>query len=356
MLFFSIALLVGLLRGAVGDGDVYIGLWELRYLLYVPACYAIARSALRSTAHVAHLLRVGLAAAMLLALEGAYRRVVLIDSGSLGVIPEFAYEHETALFLAMFVLFTFGVYVFRAFGRVRWLAIVFTPLLLYTLFATERRAGVVVLLIGLVVVAVTVFWVNRPAFFVTALPVLAATALYVVLFWNTTGLLGQPARAIRSLYEPDARDAASNFYRMLETHNISVTIQSDPILGVGFGRPFIMAAPLPDLSWWPFWRYETHNNVLWVWLKTGIAGYLLFWFLVGSAITRAAHAAKRLTDAYARSAALFGLVAVIGTVVYAYVDLGLVSGRVTVFLGTMLGVLAVLERLDRPARSTKVAT
>ncbi len=198
-------------------------------------------------------------------------------------------------------------------------------------------------------------WVNRTAFFVSALPALTIVALYVALFWGATGVLGQPARAIRSIYEPDPRDAASNFYRMLETYNISVTIKNDPVLGVGFGREFIMAAPLPDLSWWPFWRFETHNNVLWVWLKTGIAGYVLFWILLGGAISRAAFAAKRLTEPTMRATALFCLVAIIGTVVFSYVDLGLVSGRVTVFLGTALGVIGVLERVDRRV-TAKAAT
>jgi hypothetical protein len=37
-------------------------------------------------------------------------------------------------------------------------------------------------------------------------------------------------------------------------------------------------------------------------------------------------------------------------VVFCYVDLGLVSGRVTVFLGVAMGVLAVLHQLkDEPA-------
>jgi len=69
--------------------------------------------------------------------------------------------------------------------------------------------------------------------------------------------------------------------------------------------------------------------------------------MIGGAIGRAAHAAKRLNDPTLRCAALFCLVAVIGTVVFAWVDLGLVSGRVTLMLGIALGILAVVERIDR---------
>jgi O-antigen ligase/polysaccharide polymerase Wzy-like membrane protein len=356
ILLFIVAVLGGLLRGLLGGGDAYIGLWELRYLLYIPACYLVVRAGLRTSEHVAGILRVGLVATALLGAEATYRRIALIDTGQLGVVPEFAYEHEDVLFLSGFVLFLLAAYVFGAFRRARLVGLLLAPLLLYALLATERRAGIIVLLVGIAAIALTALFVRRRAFILSALPVLVFTALYLVIFWNVGGILGQPARAIKSLYEPDPRDAASNLYRILETFDITVTIHSDPVFGVGFGRPFIMAIGLPDLSWWPFWHFETHNNILWVWLKTGVVGYLLFWTMVGGAVSRAAYAAKRLVDPTLRCAALFCLVAVVGTIVFAYVDLGLVSGRVTVLLGIALGILGVVERIDRTsARPALVA-
>jgi O-Antigen ligase len=347
VVLFSIALVAGLARGALAGGDMYVGMWEARYLLYIPACYLIARGALRTPQHVAGLLRVGLVAATLFAAEGAYRRIALIDTGQLGVTPEFSYEHEDVLFLAAFLLLLLAAYVFGAFRRIRVAGLLAAPLMLFTLFGTERRAGIIVLLVGILVIAVTTLFVRRKAFIMAAFPILIVAVLYLAAFWNAAGIAGQPARAIKSLYEPDPRDAASNLYRILETINIDATIHSDPLLGVGFGRQFLMAVGLPDLSWWPFWRYETHNAILWLWMKMGVIGYVLFWVMIGGAVSRAAFAAKRLFDPTLRCAALFCLVAIIGTVVFAYVDLGLVSGRVTVLLGTALGILAVVERIDR---------
>ncbi len=347
VLLFTLAIAIGFTRGVLGGGDAYIALWELRYLLYIPACYVTARAALRTPEHIAMLLRIGLVATILFAIEGVYRRLALIDTGALGVVPEFAYEHEDVLFLAVFTQLLLAAHVFGAFKRLRFVGLALTPLLLYAMLATERRAGIIVFLVALLIIALTTLFVRRKAFFLSALPVLAIAVLYLGIFWNASGLLGQPSRAIKSLYEPDPRDAASNVYRLLETVNIDATIHSDPVLGIGFGREFIMAVALPDLSWWPFWRYETHNNVLWVWMKTGVFGYILFWVLVGGAVSRAAFAAKRLNDPTLRCAALFCLISIVGTVVFAYVDLGLVSGRVTVLLGIALGILAVVERIDR---------
>jgi hypothetical protein len=86
-----------------------------------------------------------------------------------------------------------------------------------------------------------------------------------------------------------------------------------------------------------------------VWLKVGVVGYLVFWYLIGSAISRAASGVRRLQHPELRRAALFCLISVVTVIVFAYVDLGLVSGRVTAFLGTVLGIISVLAAIDRPS-------
>ena len=135
----------------------------------------------------------------------------------------------------------------------------------------------------------------------------------------------------------------------------------NPLLGVGFGREFLFVAPLPDLSWWPFWHYEPHHNILWVWLKTGALGFIAFWILIGTAIARAAFCVETLKRLERRASfAILALAGIISTMVFCYVDLGLVSGRVTVFLGTLLGTLAVLissttyEAIAQGSRTTRM--
>jgi hypothetical protein len=263
------------------------------------------------------------------------------------VNPEQYFEHDDVIFLATFLILAISVFVFRTRAGLRVLSALAAPILFYVLLASNRRAGIIVVLVALLVVALTLLVVKRRAFFASALPTLVATCVFFALTWNASGVLGQPARAVRSLYEPDLRDASSNVYRLIETYDITVTLAEDPILGVGFGRPFHMVAPLPDLSWWPFWHFETHNNVLWIWLKTGFAGYVAFWSLLGTAMSRAAFSAKHLHDQSLRAAALVGLVALVGIIVFGWVDLAFVSGRTTAFLGTMLGMIGVLAQLDR---------
>lgn len=346
MMGFFAALMFGLLRGQIGGGNLNIALWESRFLFYMVICYLLASNTIRTRRHVARLTTIAILAMGLWAIEGAYRRLVLIDGGLLGVMMEFAYSHEVVIFLGSLVLVVLGQVVFGGPLWQRLLGLsIFVPFAVYTLLATERRSGYIALMIAFLALALVFLVARRKAFFLIAVPVIVAGAVYLPLFWNATGLVGQPARAIRSLYEPDPRDASSNLYRELERINVRATIESDPLFGVGFGREFLFVVGMPDLSFWPFWHYMPHHNILWVWLKTGAVGFTIFWVLMGLSLAQSANAIKVLRTPETRVFAVLALTGIVSTLVFCYVDLGLTMGRVTVFLGTCIGTVAVLHDL-----------
>jgi len=343
---FTIALAAGLIHGLAAGGDPYLALWESRWLFYIPICYFLTASVIRTTRHLRALIAMAVAAIGLFAIEGAYRRLALIDTGALQVSPESWYSHESVIFLVALIMIVVGLFAFGAPARQRFVGLVIGLIALYTLFASERRAGIIALLVAFAVASIVFLVVKRKAFFLISLPIALAFGAYLPIFWNNTGTFGQPARAIRSLSAPDARDASSNFARDLELINVQATIASDPLFGVGFGRPFLTVVATPDISWFVLWNYEAHRNVLWVWLKTGAGGFIAFLFLVGSALAVAANQLKVATRPTVRLFALFALSAVVATLVFSYVDLGLTSGRVTLFLGVILGTLGVLDRIE----------
>ena len=353
---FTTALVVGMIRGVAAGGPFNVALWESRFLFYAVICYFLATNTIRTRRHVANLIAVFLVANLAFAIEGAYRRVALIDTKIITSIPEFWYWHEDVIFLGSVILFVIAVF---AYGGPRWHKLL-GPVILgvagYTLLASERRAGYIAVIVAFLAFVIVFLGSNRKAFFTLALPILIGGAVYLPLFWNASGPLAQPARAVRSLKDPDPRDAASNLSRELEKINVAQTIHDNPLLGVGFGREFEQVVSVPDISFFPFWNVEPHHNVLWVWLKTGAIGFALFFSLMGSAIALGAHHVKRRTDPLLRTTALLGIAAVVSTLVFSYVDLGLTSGRVTVFLGTCLGMLAVLDRLRDSAPSDGGAT
>jgi hypothetical protein len=172
-----------------------------------------------------------------------------------------------------------------------------------------------------------------------------AGAVYLPIFWNASGMLAQPARAIRSISDPDPRDAASNLSRDLEKVNIRATLRAYPLTGVGFGQPFLQVVAIPDISFFPFWNFEPHHNLFWIWFKTGLLGYVMFWMLIGTSLMRAAHLAKTLPDADLKVAALLVISGIVATLTFCYVDLGLTMGRVTILLGTLFGLVAVLDQI-----------
>ncbi|MGH2351132.1 MAG: O-antigen ligase family protein [Chloroflexota bacterium] len=346
MLLFFLALVFGLVRGAAGGGDLNIAFWEARALFYIIICYVLAANTIRTRRQVAILTTIGLLAMAFWAAEGAYRQLFLIDVGLLGETKEFYYSHEVVVFLGALLLLVLAQHVFGAPLWQRLFGLAIVPVGVFTLLATERRAGQIATMIAFLAFALVFLAVHRKAFFTIALPLLIGGAIYLPLFWNNTSMVGQPARAIRSLYQPDERDAASNLYRLLEKINVRATIKSDPLRGVGFGREFLFVVSLPDLSWWPFWHYMPHHNILWVWLKTGAFGFIIFWTLMGTAIAQAAYFARVLRQREARVFALLALAGIISSLVFCWVDLGLVMNRVTVFLGTILGTLAVLDQIE----------
>ncbi|HEX2513505.1 MAG TPA: O-antigen ligase family protein [Chloroflexota bacterium] len=355
MFAFFVCLVLGLLRGVLGGGDFNIALWEARFLFYMVACYYLASNTIRPPAHLRQLLAVTLVAATVWAVEGVYRRVALIDTGLLGVVPEFAFSHEVVVFLGCLILLVVAQQVFGAPLWQRLFGLAALPVALFTLLATERRAGYISVMVAFLALSLVFLVARRRAFFLIAVPVLLAGAIYLPLFWNNTSMIGQPARAVRSLREPDPRDAASNLYRVLEKINVQTTIRANPLLGVGFGRPFLFVVGLPDLSWWPFWRYEPHHNILWIWLKTGAPGFIAFFTLMGTALARAAYAVRRERAPEARVFALLAISGIICSLVFSYVDLGFTSGRITVLVGTLLGGLAVLDRVTARPGATNTA-
>lgn len=345
MLLFLVALIAGVVRGLAGGGDVNMALWESRFLFYAVMCYAVAANTVRAKRQTTILVMLTVIGTGLFAIEGAYRKIALIDTGRLGVVPDFAYSHMDVIFLGSLPLIVLAQWVFGARAWQRWTGLLLVPISVFTLLATERRAGYIAVIITFLAYGLIFMVSHRKAFFYVFVPMVIGFAIYLPAFWNNTSLIGQPARAVRSLSQPDPRDAASNLYRDLELINVRSTIHSNPILGVGFGRPYDFVVQLPDLSWWQFWHYEPHHNILWVWLKLGTVGFIVFWMLMVTATARAAYAVRTLKGREQRIFALVALGAIVMTVSFCYVDLGLVSGRVTVFLGTALGTLSILHLL-----------
>jgi hypothetical protein len=67
---------------------------------------------------------------------------------------------------------------------------------------------------------------------------------------------------------------------------------------------------------------------------------------MGGSLTHAARLVRTLHAPELKTFAMLSIACVLTTMAFTYVDLGWTMGRIPVLIGTMLGTLDVLERVD----------
>lgn len=347
---FAGILAYGLLWGFVqSDSNFTTALFEVRALAYCVAAYFLVGILFTHRRDLETLTWTILIASFLLGIDCIVRYFVYIPGHYVGDLD---YDHEDATILAFALLLAAAMILLGSSRRQKWFALASMPVEILALMVTHRRAGEAALAIAMVFLALILFRVNK-SLFLKIVPVTALVfSVYLGAYWNCeNGTLCQPARAISSQFgNPDPRDAQSNEYRILEKEDISLNIQSNPLTGVGFGRPFLFFIDLPNLSFWPFWHYTPHNEILWIWMDLGMFGFMAFWWLIGSGLYRGGRLIQALSAAgdnksLALLAAGTGLIMM--QVSVSYVDLGLTSDRAMLLLGVTFGVIGHLSGILR---------
>src|SRR5437879_4864316 len=115
-----------------------------------------------------------------------------------------------------------------------------------------------------------------------------------------------------------------------------------PLTGVGLGQQYIFREEPPPLWGFTYWRYETHNALLWLWLKAGPLGGFALWFLVARVLLVGSAMYVRIRDARQRVIVLLPVALMTIQVAFSSVDMGLTHARPMIVLGTVLGASAFL--------------
>ena len=333
-------LLLGMAVGIARGGAVNLAYHEARGLLFgTMAFFVVWRTGgLESRA----LARWFVGATAALGFGVLYRFVVDLRGGAAGPPKEFWFGHETGLFLAAGALAGCLLLTKVKDHRGRALLALYVVLMVAVTLMTGRRSAILVAGVGVIAVAWLVF-PRRPALLTFgAVVALAVGAFYVNAFWDSqAGPIAEPARAVRSQVDPDPRDASSDAYRETERSNIQRTLSESPLLGVGFGRPFTEYEELPDLDFWPLQLYTPHQNLLWLWLKMGIAGaaVLLGLWVLSFRRCLVACSRARASGGDLPIEAIFFASALLMYLAYARVDLAVVASRASVPLAVLLAVV-----------------
>lgn len=352
---FGAALVMWLAMGMVNGGAANIALWELRALGYFVLLALLVPQILENRSDVQLVVWVAVLGIVLKAAQGVYNYVVILK-GDLADVPAIT-GHEDALFFAFIIVLLLGLAAYRASKGKLALLLFAAPVIGFTFVATNRRAAYVALALGMVVLAIMLLTdkSRRKLVATVGIPLLIATVLVVAAGWNSDGAIGRPARAIQSITNPaSTEDIQSNQYRKVEEYNLITTIKASPMVGIGFGRAYQMGAKLDEIGF-SLQSFIPHNEIFWLWAKMGTLGFAVFWAMIGFMLAYAVYAFRILKDPYYKVVAAAVAALIVMQMVVSYVDLQLTFARNMVLLGTMVGILASLVRLDQPPREVRRA-
>ncbi len=335
LLLFLVLLVGSIVWGLATGGLFNIALQETRGMASAVIVALLVPQVMPRRGQMHHIMNLLLMAIVVLSIDIIWRRYTyLADSEYL----DLAFNHDTPIFMNFAVILLLARQVWPATVRQRLVALVI-PLILFAEMVTERRAGWVSLDVALVLVTIFVFRLRRKVFYFVALPLMLIYVGYLAAFWNATGPIAQPARAVRSINDPEGRDEASNYARISERLNIQLNIRSRPITGLGFGQQYIFYVPMPDLSFWPLWHYVAHTQLLWLWMKAGPLAFITFLTICGAAIVRGVQLLKLSSNDQSAPYLVAVVCGLLMIIVYSYVDIAFNSPRVMALMGFVLGVI-----------------
>ena len=262
----------GLARG----GSFRFTLWQCTRWIYLPIVYALMNQALRGPGDAPIVGRVLLAAGLFRAIEAIVLRSMFPD---VELMPHATTHADSVLWATCIAIL--GAMLIEMPGRqTTGLALALLPIFAWAIKANNRR--LVWAELGIVAVF---FWIVtrwRPLkrrfarwLMVGSLPLL----LYAVVGWSAPrSVVFWPVQKVRSM--TDSSENTSTLWRDLETYNLVYTYSQNPLLGSGFGHPFLEQIKLPDVTAvYELEPYVPHNSVIGLWAYGGLVGFALIWMI-----------------------------------------------------------------------------
>jgi O-antigen ligase len=315
------AVLVLEARGLARGGDLKSSLWQIRPLLAAPLAAGAYALSLRGPSDLRVLGRVVVAVACLKAAIGLY--VLAVVAPRAGVArPAYVTTHDDSmLFVLALALLGAAWYEARTW-RAAWALALAGPWIALGMWANNRRiAWVGASLVALLLLLVARRTPLKRAVVRAGAVVLPLAALYVAAGWNATGGVFAPVAMARSVVDP-ASDASTE-WRHVENRNLARTFLAAPLLGSGFGHPYVETERGADISSiFPLYGFLPHNSVLGLWAFGGLLGFACLAAPLVVAAFLAFRAYPRARRAEERVAAMGVLAALVVFLVQAWGDIG----------------------------------
>jgi hypothetical protein len=332
----------GWVNGVATGGDFKISLQEVRAQFYFLLGYLMAVNLVQEKRQIGTLFWI---TALCIGLKGilyTFRRYVTLAGQPLP--DQGVGSHEEAFFFDVFVSLLVILALCGVQKKLQWVMWSLLPFVLLGNLATNRRAGTAALVVIVPILLLSAYRAlpqRRRFAGILAVVLAVGGSLYYQAFKNSNGMIGEPARAIASQFEPDARDASSDAYRDAENADLMATIKTAPVQGYGYGKRMIHAVPIADISAdYEWWDIMTHNQILWVWMRVGTVGFWVFWMMISAILIRAAQTARaENADLETKAAGIFVLAVVGMLMIFGLLDLQLSNFRDMLFAAFWAGIL-----------------
>jgi O-antigen ligase len=339
LVVFTLFVVYGFVRGINSGGDLRIAVIEGRALFYILLVFVIVVNECTERIHLRWALWAVLAGVVVQSLL-SINYLNRLDPRARDSLQGLN-EHGSALGHNIVTVTMIGLLLLHVKRPlVKWAVLAALVPTVYVFFLSQRRSGVAALVIAGAVMAVALLW-RRPRAFWLITPFLTLLLIgYAAVYWNSTSSLAFPAQAIKSIIAPQsasAEDRSSDLYRLIEAYDVNYTIRLVPLLGLGFGRQFYRPVFLPDISVFGLNAYVPHNNILWIWIKTGFFGFASMFYLFAKAIMMGAARVRRAVLDVDLVVTLTATLYAVMFAVYSYVDVSW-DARNTVFLGLAFAI------------------
>ncbi len=349
LMVFTAAVLLGVMYGLGTGGSNFVAVHESRALFALPVLTILAVNLFTERRHLNTALWIIIAAVFvdsILSLDWYYRQIDAAER----VATDSLNVHSASVHANVALVTFASAWLTRRGSFAKRLVLPFILVPIFWVYGlSERRSAIGALIVAAVLLSIILYRRDRARFY-SIVPLVAFLVLgYTAAFWNVDSGPGFPAQAIKGqLIGSEGLDESSNAYRTVENINILATLRTNPLLGIGFGKPYLQAIPLPDLgSAFVLWRYVTHNSILYIWMKTGIIGFVSLLYVLGRGVAVGVRAAIRAKDAETAVLATVGATFIAMFLAFAYVDIAWETESM-VLLSIAFAMVVRTDKLTEP--------
>lgn len=347
-LIAGVVVIAWLVYGIGTGGGIKNSLWQVRPLIMLPAL-ALAVAVAATPLGIQRLRTAILFAGLVKAFEGITFYYGVVKPRGLNVA--YVTTHSDTVLWATATCILLAEWFEMRNRRSRRNLLVLLPLYAIAMVLNNRRTVWVAVLAGLAFIVVVA---HRPVKRQLAKLLgigwpLVVTYIVVGFGTHSHSIAFKPVSMIDSvLFQRDV----SSSTRDIENFNLLVTLRARPLIGWGFGHPYIESVRAYDISkFFAQYRYLPHNSFLGLWAFCGpifAAGYFL---LPVVAIFYAVSSLRQSRSPLVRSSAAWAVCAVIAYLVQGWADIGLQDWTAIVCAGVGFGIGGALPRLVARERS-----